>query len=94
MKFVTHNDKDIEISGTSWKGNLTISYSKLCEVLGEPMLWVHDKSQAEWVIEFEDGMIATIYDWKYQGRLENNQFWKIGGFENRVISRINNLLWV
>ena len=65
MKFKTHNDtKTIQIGGTSLKGILRSSYLELVRVFGQPLTQNLDKSDAEWEIEFEDGTIATIYNWK------------------------------
>jgi hypothetical protein len=65
MKFVTHNDKDIQIGGTCGRGSITCDYKTLVHTFGAPGTNFDDfKSDAEWDIEFENGVIATIYNWK------------------------------
>lgn len=87
MTFKTHNDADIEINGTSLQGEVDASYKELCDLFGSH----HDgdgyKVDAEWYVQFEDGTVATIYNWKngrnYCGEsgqdLEQIRDWHIGG---------------
>ncbi len=53
------------IYGTSLQGYCEVPYQRLVEVFGPHH---HDgdgyKVDAEWVIEFEDGTLATIYNYK------------------------------
>lgn len=46
-------------------GDVETTFQRLVEIFGEPL---NDgdgyKTDAEWVIEFEDGKIATIYNYK------------------------------
>lgn len=74
MKFQT----DANINMTSLKGRVNTTYSRLVEVFGEP----HpggDKTTVEWHLEFEDGTIATIYDWKMWQTPMGEHDWHIGG---------------
>lgn len=79
-----------KINGSSLRGHLDVSYDTLVAVFGEP----HSdgdayKVQAEWELEFEDGTVATIYDYK-QGDAYNGPGqgtppervtdWHVGGF--------------
>ncbi len=48
------------INGTSLKGYITTTYDDLCKTFGAPTIFVGDKTNAEWFIEFEDGSVATI----------------------------------
>ena len=41
-----------------------LTYTRLCELFGTPMSGRDNKSSCNWVLEFEDGLIATIYDYK------------------------------
>jgi hypothetical protein len=55
---------------------------------------------AEWEIEFEDGKVATIYNYKdgknYNGKsgLPKRKItdWHIGGYSKDVMERVQNLL--
>ena len=83
------NDDSINISGTSYTGEVTAKYSLLVEKLGEPLAESFDnyKTDAEWHIEFEDGTVTTVYNWKdgknYCGDegldVEDITEWHIGG---------------
>ena len=87
MNFKTHNDTTIDINGTSLQGEVTATYAELCDLFGGH----HDgdgyKVDAEWYVQFADGTIATIYNWKngknYCGEsgqpLEQIDNWHIGG---------------
>ena len=58
------------------------------------------KIDAEWVLKFEDGKIATISNWKdgrnYLGRygkdVEDITEWHIGGHDSVVVDRIKKIL--
>jgi len=73
--------------GTSLIGYVDVTYAKLVEVFGEPNAEGCDKSDAEWAVEFVDGTIATIYNYKdgvnYRGingkEVEDITDWHVGG---------------
>tara|TARA_Y100001963_G_scaffold135231_1_gene196642 strand:+ start:350 stop:739 length:390 start_codon:yes stop_codon:yes gene_type:complete len=106
FKFVTHNHvKDIDVMGTSLMGYLKdIDFYRLIEVFGRP----HDadgyKSDAGWDIEFDDGEVATIYNWKnglnYVGaigkhhgmQLTDMTEWNVGGRDDKVVDRLMSML--
>lgn len=84
---VTISD-DIGACGTSLQGILNISYGEIVAKLGEPTSDGDGyKVDAEWTLEFEDGTIATIYNYKtgpnYNGsgdwNVEDIRAWHIGG---------------
>lgn len=87
MTFKTHNEIEININGTSLQGEVEASYAELCSLFGSH----HDgdgyKVDAEWYVQFDDGTIATIYNWKngknYEGEnglpLEQIDSWHVGG---------------
>ena len=88
MKYYTHNSKqDINPMGTHFISDFDITYNELVDILGEPTLGDDYKCDAEWYIEFEDGVIITIYNYKngknYLGEeglfKENITDWHIGG---------------
>jgi hypothetical protein len=90
MKFITHNqDNLINRNMTHLQGVITCSYTDLVSTFGEPMAEGFDdyKSDAEWVVQFEDGTVATIYNWKngknYCGdegqAVQDIREWHVGG---------------
>lgn len=76
------------VSGTSLKGNIDCDYATLVEVFGKE----HSngdgyKVDAEWALQFSNGVVATIYNYKdgknYCGAKglakKNLTDWHIGG---------------
>ncbi len=68
----------MKANNTSFKGEVVTTYDRLVELFGEPGRG-GDKTQVEWEIEFEDGTIATIYDWKETIPPKDVTDWHIGG---------------
>jgi hypothetical protein len=64
MNFQTHNDIDIDPSGTCLQGYIVKYYDQLVDLLGEPTSGDGYKVDAEWLIKFDDGTVATIYNYK------------------------------
>ena len=86
------NDEDTSANGTSFMGCITTTYDKLVELFGEPMEGSDDgKTTAEWVIEFEDGEVATIYDWKISSTPKNLHDWHVGGRSHRVLDLLEEI---
>lgn len=88
-------------SGTCYMGEIKADYSKLISKLGRPMKGYDNyKSDAEWVIEFEDGSVATIYNWKdgknYLGEggldLCDIREWHVGGEREEVVAWVDDLI--
>jgi len=100
-KLVKINSDDISCSGTCFVGTLFVSYKTITDKLGEPSDSYDDyKSDAEWHLEFEDGTVATIYNWKdgknYCGdeglELEDIEEWHIGGRTQQVTYWVEDLI--
>ena len=78
-------------AGTCLRGRITATYAKLVEVFGKPTLFSGGKIDAEWVILFESGTIATIHNYKdgrnYYGAkgtpTEEITEWSVGGHDNQ-----------
>ena len=54
-----------------------------------------EKVTIEWVLKFEDGTIATIYDWKgygYQPTGDEMYEWHIGGRSNEAMYLVKEAL--
>lgn len=89
MNFKTHNEKDIDINGTSLCDYIRVSYANLVRVFGQPTSGDGYKVDAEWILEFDDGVVATIYNYKdgrnYCGEegldVEFITDWHIGGHQ-------------
>lgn len=99
MLFATHNHKAIGVTGTCLRGYVQADINKLYAAFGKPMDGDGYKTDVEWVIEFADGLVATIYNWKngpaYLGEGASLKYvdeWNIGGDAEVVVSRIKQLL--
>ena len=87
-------------AGTSFSGYIDISYAELVEQLGNGIGGSDDnKVEAQWVIQFGNGQIATIYNYKdgrnYMGLdgkdKEDIRDWHIGGRGQAVLKSVSEL---
>ena len=101
--FLTHNDKPIDVNGTGLLAYLhELSYARIVDMFGEPMADGYDdfKIDAQWRIQFPDGEVATVYNYKtgrnYIGPdapdVKDITKWNIGGKNKDVVFRIHQLL--
>ena len=86
--------------GSGHVGQVEVNYQTLVDIFGEPKPADVDvskyKMDARWCLEFEDGKIATIYNYKdgvnYLGadgkKTEEITEWHIGGFQAGVYDRV------
>jgi len=103
MNYTTHNEtKDIDLNMSSGLGSIEVNYANIVKAFGEPLTEGFDdyKTDAEWLIVFEDGTRVSIYNWKdgvnYCGEsgtpTEQITDWHIGGFSAVAVQRINEVL--
>ena len=83
MKFTTGADANM----TSLRGYMPARYEELVAVFGEPE-GGGDKTTVEWCLEFEDGTVATIYDWKECETPMYKYNWHIGGMSKLSMARV------
>ena len=89
------------ISFTFRVGQVDASFDQLVRCFGEP----HDegdgyKTDVEWLLQFEDGTVATIYNWKdgpnYLGAagtpVDRITHWHIGGRDVRASRAVRRAL--
>lgn len=97
MKFETGNFAD----GTHFVGWFDGTRRQIESVLGAPNFtsseaW--EKVTIEWNIRFEDGTVATIYDWKRYSDEELSQDedyrWHIGGTGLDAVRRVSDVLGI
>jgi len=92
--------RNAEMNGTFLQGGVTAPYSKIVGVFGEPEAGDEYKCAFTWSMEFEDGTVATLYDWK-ETSLYNPDYphpdtlkvrsavdWHIGGHDKRAVERV------
>jgi hypothetical protein len=91
MKFTIDADSNF----TSLKGEFLITYAELVEIFGRPKYGPNadlDKVTCEWVLKFEDGTVATIYDWKTWRTPMGEYEWHIGGHEMTAVDRVTDTI--
>jgi len=89
-----------DAGGTSWQGYVTVDYDVLEELFGLPEEGDGFKVDAEWTIKFEDGTIATIYNYKtgpsYPSGpripVENHSEWHVGGHSLKVVGLVEEIV--
>ena len=90
------NTSDINLNGSTFVGVLVIDYSVLLSLFGKPRT-TDDKVSCVWDIEFDDGVVASIYIWKpgKNDKTETTTEWNIGGWyesKDHVIDYISSKL--
>lgn len=89
------------LNGSYHVGEINVNYSTLVKCFGLP----HGKGDgykvdAEWFLEFEDGYVASIYNYKdgknYLGKegqaVVDIVEWNVGGFDRIVIDYIKDIV--
>jgi hypothetical protein len=103
MTFTTHNDEPIDTNGTHLQGYIACNYNQLVDLFGAPVpeqINAGYKVDWEWNIEFSDGTIATIYNWKngpnYCGSSGLHATlitkWHVGGFSKQALWHLQSIL--
>jgi hypothetical protein len=92
MKFTNNADANM----TSLKGEVLITYAELTEIFGPPDYGPNsadlDKVTCEWCLQFEDGTIATIYDWRTWRTPVGEYEWHIGGYSMAAVDRVTDTI--
>jgi hypothetical protein len=76
-----------EANGTHLQGYVRAYYHELVEVFGAPE-GGGDKTTVEWALKFEDGTVATIYDWKEYETPMGSYDWHIGGKSKQAVRAV------
>jgi hypothetical protein len=101
QQFKTNKNIDRDLAnGTCLQGEIDADYNYLVTLFGQPTNGDGYKVDAEWVIQFEDGTIATIYNWKDGPNdcgddgipVECIRDWHIGGFSKIAVERVEKVL--
>lgn len=88
MTTFTQTDTN-NLNGSHLQGVVTVDYQKLVKIFGEPERFSGDgKTTVEWDIEFDDGTVASIYDWKEWVQAEAVTQWHVGGFSAKALARV------
>lgn len=94
--FTTDN---VDVNGTWLQGYVKGTRREIEATFGKPEEWGDgDKVTTEWSIRFDDGTIATIYDWKrYElgaPKMDERIEWHIGGRNALAVERVEDALIV
>lgn len=100
MTFQTHNEIGVSITGTSLQGYIDAKYWRLVHAFGNPFDGDGYKTDAEWAIQFDDGVIATIYNYKngrnYLGEdglsPQEIDHWHVGGHSKEAVARVKEVI--
>lgn len=88
--------KTQEVSGTFLQGTILTTRAKLTEAFGEPMQYEASKITLQWGVRFENGTVATIYDWKrYElgtPDIDEEIIYHIGGYDLSAVTNVTNAL--
>ena len=78
------------------RGEFPITYAELVEIFGLPNVGPNadlDKTSCEWMIEFDDGVKASIYDWKCGRWTPMGEYeWHIGGHTQEAYNRVVDII--
>jgi hypothetical protein len=91
MKFTN----DASIHGTSLRGYIIATFDELVDAFGQPDEGPDDsadKITCCWRLEFEDGTVATIYDWKEESTPYHRYDWHIGGKNSDAVEFVQQTL--
>jgi hypothetical protein len=98
MKFTTEN---VSAEGTWLHGHIVATRREIESVFGKPNYETDDTSDkvtTEWEILFDDGTVATIYDWKrYEmgaPTMDERTTWNIGGKTFASVERVEDSLLI
>jgi hypothetical protein len=87
MKFTNNANANM----TSLKGEFPITFAELVEIFGRPKYGPNadlDKTTCEWALTFEDGTVATIYDYKTPFTPMGEYEWHIGGHDAKAYTHV------
>ena len=89
MKYTVTTDTSVA-NETSLRGYVKSNLETLIKKLGDP---IRDRSgdgkvSCEWIIQFDDETVATIYDWKMEETPTTSYCWHIGGKGINVVEKV------
>lgn len=92
------NEVPVErLGGTCLVGYLEMGYDDLVKALREPDEGDGEKVQVQWRIQFDDGLVCAIYDWKeYDTPPTKVTDWHVGGdpqSAREIASNLEMALW-
>ena len=78
------------------RGYVNTTLAELIEIFGLPDYGPNahdlDKTTCEWGLKFDDGTIATIYDYKTNYTPMGEYEWHVGGYDDRAVEIIQSMI--
>jgi len=83
---VISEERTGKANGTCLQGYMKTDYNTLVNLFGFPNSGSDDgKTTAEWLLEYSDGTIVTIYDWKTGSTPKSEYDWHVGGKSEKAL---------
>jgi hypothetical protein len=84
------------MTGSCLQGTILTTYDQIVQRLGHPSYGPDDtegdKVSAEWILQFPNGVLASLYDWKEYGVTPKDRYlWHIGGCTPEVVKLVTKL---
>jgi len=92
MSITFENNSKVSINGTCLQGYIETTYDELVNVFGQPTELEGDKVTVEWILQFSDGTVASIYDWKLSETPMGTYRWHIGGMSQRAVDLVTDCM--
>jgi hypothetical protein len=89
MTITFENNPKVSIDGTCLQGYIETTYDELVKVFGKPTKLRGDKITVEWTLQFLDGTVASIYDWKLSETPMGVYNWHIGGKSQHAVNLVH-----
>jgi hypothetical protein len=90
MTITFENSPKVSINGTCLQGYIETTYDELVKVFGKPTeLGGCYKVTVEWTLQFSDGTVASIYDWKLSETPMGTYRWHIGGKSQHAVNLVH-----
>lgn len=81
------------IAGTSLVSHIEATYDDLRQIIGNDCRGpVGGKARASWWLLFEDGTVATIYDYQDTEPLVSLMNWSVGGHDRHALDLVREVL--
>ena len=99
MNFSTHNDAHLNANGTFLQGYIRADYGLLVNLFGIPSFAFSSKTDWDWTIQFDDGTVATIYNYKNGPNYgyptvtgDDIVEWHVGGYNQQAMENVKRVL--
>lgn len=90
MKFHTHNQAAVNDHLTMLQGTIQATREQMIKTFGTPRQGPSSRVVNDWKIQFADGTVATIYDWKSEPFPDDEPYtWRVGGHSRRAAELVH-----